>query len=126
MVDLIATAPTSVSRSAIGEHREWAGAVAEAKQHRKDRLPDFAYTFAGHTSGARLPTHITWQDAFALADWWMNTIGDEELMRADTQQALREIAEEDAAVEAEVREQTPANEPAQRKATKPRRAKRKR
>ena len=34
---------------------EWDGAVAEAKRQRPGRLPDYAYTFAGHTSGAKLP-----------------------------------------------------------------------
>jgi transcriptional regulator with XRE-family HTH domain len=103
---------SGVSRAQVRDNPQWAPAVEEAKRRRPGRLPDYAYAFAAETSGARAPKHIGWEDAYQLADFWFNTVGEEELARAETDAARAEMAAEDAEVEAQLRKDAPANEPA--------------
>jgi transcriptional regulator with XRE-family HTH domain len=97
-------------RGEIRNHPEWPGAVSEAKARRPGKVRDYAYAFAGETSLARWPEHITWDWVYDLADFWFRHTTDEELARAETEQARREMAEEDAAIEAQLKKTAPANE----------------
>jgi transcriptional regulator with XRE-family HTH domain len=98
-------------RGEIRNHPDWQNAVDEAKAKRPGRLRDYAYEFAGETAFARWPEHISWDWVYDLADFWFRHTTDEELARAETEKARREMAEEDAAVEAKLRGEPPANEP---------------
>jgi transcriptional regulator with XRE-family HTH domain len=98
-------------RGEIRNHPDWASAVFEARERRPGRLRDYAYEFAGETSPARWPERVTWDWAYDLADFWFRHTSDDELSRAETEAARREMADEDAAVEAKLRGAPPANEP---------------
>ncbi|HVY65930.1 MAG TPA: helix-turn-helix transcriptional regulator [Gammaproteobacteria bacterium] len=93
----------------LKDHPEWTAAVGEAKRRRAGRLPDYAYDYAGETSGARTPAHLTWSDVYELADFWFNTTTDEELMAAETDAIRAEMAAEDAAVLARIEAGRPQN-----------------
>lgn len=97
----------SVPRGHVDEHPDWPGAVEEAKRRRPGRFPDYAYSFSGKTSGAKMPEHLEWTNVIELTQFWWDTVSNEELMEAETEAVRREMEEEDAAIEAELRAKKP-------------------
>lgn len=79
------------SRERVADHPEWEGAKAAALDRFPGRVPAPFYEIAGETSGASIPEHIDEHFAFELASFWFKHASDDEVSRADTAAAAREL-----------------------------------
>jgi hypothetical protein len=106
------------NRSRVCDRLEWIEAVSEAQEHRPNKLPKYAYDFAGETSGRKLPEKLDWTFVFDLAKFWFDHVSEEELALAETASVQAEMDAEDAAIRAGVSTAKPENDEA-KKSKKP-------
>lgn len=90
---MLAPGDAGEHRSRVKDHPEWPGAKAKAVARFRDRVPPAFYEIAGETAAASIPEHIDEHFAFELASFWFKHSSDDELSRADTAAALRELEE---------------------------------
>lgn len=81
----------SDGRVRVGDHPEWAPARAGAEKRYHGRVPPHFYDIAEETSGAALPEHLDESFAFSLAQFWYQHATDDQIARADTAAAKREL-----------------------------------
>lgn len=79
------------SRHRAGDHPEWKAARTRAEERFRNRVPALFYDLAEETMGAALPEHIDDSFVFQLAQFWYQHASDDQLTRADTAAAEREL-----------------------------------
>ena len=86
-------APSDIGerRLRVADHPQWPAAKAKAVARFKERVPPAFYEIAGETAAASVPEHIDEHFAFELASFWFKHASDDELSRADTEAAQREL-----------------------------------